>query len=347
MQGLFVEQEIVTGGKLELSRSKYAQEARQAQLQVAAQRYRVLYTVRVAYFEALASQSRLEVERELRANAQETAKTLRELENVGQANRADVVQSQLELNRSKTQLSIAETRLRGHLEQLAAVIGIPEQPLDSLQGGFALEAAPGIERDAVLANILTCSPEILFARAEVVRDRIAVDRERVEPIPNINLRAASGYNFETDNTTAGVEVGLRLPIWDKNQGTILQAQAELGRAQAEVARIELLLRQRFAETFTEYETSRLSALTYQNELLPQAAEVRKLYRDGFSQGRVAWPQVLDAQRDYYALYEEYLDSLMSTRRAEAALSSFLLTGGLEQPPEPTPQGHRDATPKPR
>lgn len=347
LQGLFVEQEIVTGGKLELSRSKYAQEARQAQLQVAAQRYRVLYGVKVAYFEVLASQRRVEVERELQANAQETAKTLRELENVGQANRADVVQSKLELNRSQTQLSVAETRLQGKLEELAAVIGAPEQPLGTLQGVLELDADHGIDRNTVLANILTCSPEILFARAEVVRDRIAVDRERVEPIPNVNLRAASGYNFETDNTTAGVEVGLRLPLWDKNQGTILQAQAELGRAQAEVGRVELTLRQRFAEAFTEYEAARVSALTYQNELLPQAAEVQKLYREAFEQRRAAWPQVLVAQRDYYSLYEEYLSTLVAARRAEASLSTFLLTGGLEQPPEPTPQGHRDATPKPR
>lgn len=347
LQGLFVEQEIVTGGKLQLSRSKYAQEARQAQLQVAAQRYRVLYSVKVAYFESLVSKRRLEIEREIQGNAQQIAKTLQDLENVGQANRADVVQSQLELNRTKTQLAVAEAQLRGHLEQLAAYIGAPEQPLDSIQGKLELDAATGIDRHAALANILACSPEILFARAEVVRDRISVDRERVEPIPNVNLRAASGYNFETDDATAGVEVGFRLPIWDKNQGTILQAQAELGRAQAEVSRIDLALRQRFATTFTEYETSRLSTLTYQNELLPQAAEVRKLYYEGFAQGRAAWPQVLDAQRDYYSLYEEYLDLLIAARRAEAALSTFLLTGGLEQPPEPTPQGHRDATPKPR
>lgn len=347
LQGLFVEQEIVTGGKLQLSRAKYAQEARQAQLQVLAQRYRVLYSVKAAYYEALVSQKRLEIQRELQTNAQEIAKTLSELENVGQANRADVVQSRLELSRSQTHLSVAETRLRGNLEQLAAVIGAPEQLFANLHGTMDLDATEGIDRQVALANILACSPEVMFARAEVVRDRIALDREQVEPIPNVNLRAESGYNFETDNAVAGVEVGLKLPLFDQNQGTILQAQAELGRAQAEVVRIELMLRQRFAKVFTEYEAARLSSLTYQTELLPQAAEVKKLYLDGFAQRRVAWPQVLDAQRDYYSLYEEYLTTLLSARRSEAALSTFLLTGGLEQPPEPAPQGHRDATPKPR
>lgn len=347
LQGLFVEQEIVTGGKLALSRAKYVQEAQQAELQVLAQRYRVLHSVRVAYYQALVNQKRLELERELQANAEETARTLIELENVGQANRADVVQSSLELKRTQTHLQTATTELQGSREELAAVVGAPELATAELARSQFLNPTQALNREAMLQDILACSPEIRFARAEVVRDRIALDRERVEPIPNVNLRGQSGYDFETDNTVAGLEVGLRLPIFDKNQGTIAQAQAELARAQAEVARVELMLRQRFARVFSDYETARLSAQTYQSDLLPQAEEVRRLYLESFQQRRAAWPQVLSAQRDYYSLYEEYLNTSLDARRAEAALSTYLLEGGLDQPQEPAPQGHRDATPKPR
>jgi outer membrane protein, heavy metal efflux system len=346
-QGMFVEQEFVTGGKLALSRSKYAQEARQAEIQVLAQRYRVLYSVRIAFYKVLLQEQRLQVEQELQANAAEIVKTLDELDNVGQANRADVLQSQMELKRTQTQLEMAKSRLRGSREELAAVVGIPDLEISPLNGSLDFADSDHIDRDAALINLLACSPEIRFAQAEVRRDRIALEREQVEPIPNINVRAASGYNFETDDAVAGVEVGVRLPLFDKNQGTIVQAQGELTRAQAEVARVELMLRQRFARTYTEYQTARVSAETYHQELLPQAAEVRQLYLESFQQRRAAWPQVLDAQRDYYKLMEEYLDTVHQARRAEAAIATFLLDGGLEQPQVPTPEGHRDATPKPR
>ena len=42
LQGIFFEQQIVTGGKLQLSCAKFIQDARQAELQVLAQRYRIL-----------------------------------------------------------------------------------------------------------------------------------------------------------------------------------------------------------------------------------------------------------------------------------------------------------------
>ncbi len=77
------------------------------------------------------------------------------------------------------------------------------------------------------------------ARVGVARAQLALRRARVEPIPNVQLRAESGYNFESRDDVYGVEVGFRVPIFDRNQGTIAQAQAELSRAQAEVARVEL------------------------------------------------------------------------------------------------------------
>lgn len=317
--GMFVEQQIITGGKLRLSRAKFSQEAHQAQLQVLAQQYRVLYGVRVAYYNALVQQQRLQLQSRLFNTSEGIAKTVEELVNVGQANRADLLQAEIQLQRAKADIQAAGRRYQGAWKELAAVIGMPQmQPL-TLEGGLELRDTVPIDRDAALQQLLDCSPQLRFAQAEVERDRIGLQRERVEPIPNINLRAETGYNFETEDTVAGLEVGLRLPIFDKNQGTILQAQAEMRRAQAEVARVELMLRRRFAQAFANYESAVLLANTYRDEALPKAEEAYQLYPDSFHERRAAWPQVLDAQQQYYDLYEEYLGNLLEARRAEAQI----------------------------
>jgi len=347
LHGMFVEQQIVTGGKLQLSRAKYIQEARQAELQALAQRYRVLQSVRIAYYEVLVRQRRLALRRQMAENAEEAAKTLAELVNVGQANQTDLLQANVQFQRSKANLQMAESRQRGAWEELAAVIGMPELAPTELADALDLQGAERIDRDTALMNLLMCSPELRFVQAEVARDRIGLERECAEPIPDIDVRAESGYNFETDDAVAGFEVGLRLPLFDKNQGAIMQAQGELTRAQAEVARVELLLRKRFAESFAEYESAMLLAESYRREILPQARQSYELYQESFQNRRAAWPQVVDAQREYLELYEEYLDNVLEARLAETRINTFFLEDGLSQPAEPTPQGHRDATPKPR
>jgi cobalt-zinc-cadmium efflux system outer membrane protein len=345
--GGFLQQQIITGGKLGLSRAKYAQQAAQAQIQVLAQRYRVLSGIRSAYYEVLVQERRLEIRKELSANAEEAVRTVQELVNVGQANRTDLLQSQVQLQRARANYLTSERRYQAAWAELTAVAGVPDLPPSPLAGDLERSEGQVLDRDETLGYILACSPEVRFARAEVQRDRIALERERVEPIPNINLRAESGYNFESNDDVYGVEIGLRVPVFDRNQGTIAQAQAELSRAGAEVARVELQVRRRFAQTFADYETANISAKTYREASLPQSKELYELYLESFERKRAAWPQVLDAQRDYYEMYEDYLDTLVDARRAEARLTTFLLDGGLDQPPSPTPQGHRDATPRPR
>jgi len=91
LQGGFVQQTIVTAGKLRLSRAKYNQEAREAELLVMAQQYRVLNGVRIHFYELLALERTINLHRELLANANESLRTYKEMANTGQANRADVL----------------------------------------------------------------------------------------------------------------------------------------------------------------------------------------------------------------------------------------------------------------
>jgi cobalt-zinc-cadmium efflux system outer membrane protein len=67
----------------------------------------------------------------------------------------------------------------------------------------------------------------------------------------------------------------------------------------------------------------------------------------FRKGRAAWPQVLVAERTFAQLSEDYIAALIELRDAEVDIQGLLLVDGLTQPPEPTPQGHIEATPTPR
>jgi cobalt-zinc-cadmium efflux system outer membrane protein len=345
-QGAFIEQEIVTAGKLRLSRAKYDQEAYQAELQRQAQEYRVLNGIKIGFYQVLATQRLIEVRRTLAENAAKALKTTEELVNVGQANQPDLLQSQVEANRARVNLRTAESRFVRDWQHLVTLVGAPELPPTPLVGKLEPEDAP-VEWERALCRLLQESPELLFAQAEVVRDQIALRREQVEPIPNIVLRGATGYDFETRNVTADAQVGIRIPLFDRNQGTIQQARGELARAQAEITRVELSLRRRLADAFHRYQTALDSVRDYRQETLPKAQRAYEIYLDFFTKRRAAWPQVLVAERTYAQLSEEYVAALAELREAEVSIQGLLLVDGLTQPPEPTPQGHIEATPKPR
>src|SRR5207253_2100899 len=105
-----------------------------------------------------------------------------------------------------------------------------------------------------------------------------------------NVRVASGDNFSDEGrtVTTNVQVGLRLPVFDKNQGNIRSAQAQLGRARAEVSRVELSLGQRLARQYARYQTALATVENYRKGNLPEAKEAFELYQDSFRRRRAAY-----------------------------------------------------------
>jgi cobalt-zinc-cadmium efflux system outer membrane protein len=67
----------------------------------------------------------------------------------------------------------------------------------------------------------------------------------------------------------------------------------------------------------------------------------------FRARRAAWPQVLVAERTYFDLNRDNVQSLLELRRAEVEIRGMLLVDGLSPPATPTSQGHIESVPTPR
>ncbi|MBX9624681.1 MAG: TolC family protein, partial [Gemmataceae bacterium] len=341
-----LQQQIVSGGKLRLSRQKYQAEAEMAEIQAQAQRLRVVNGLARAYFSVLAAQRSVENHRRLQENAAEAETTSRQLVNVGQGNPQDLLQAEVEAAQARVAFRNSEARLRQDWTELAALVGVPSLPLQPLVGQLEPDGPP-LAWDAALARLHQESPELMFAVAKVRQDQTTVERERREPIPNVTVRGGVGYNFETRNNTADVLFSLPVPVFDRNQGTIRQATADLARSQAEVTRVQLDLQRRLAAAFTRYETARAEVENFRDVVMPKARKAAELYEEQLKARRAAFPQVLVARRTVYQLSEEYNRALEQFRRAEVEVRGLLLVDGLTAPSNPTPPGHINATPKPR
>jgi cobalt-zinc-cadmium efflux system outer membrane protein len=345
-QGGFVQQTIVTAGKLRLSRAKYNQEACEAELLALAQQFRVLNGVRLRFWELVALQRIIELNQSMVANAEEALRTTREMLNTGQANRADVLLTEVRLNDAQIALLTVQNQYPALWQHLAALVGSPHLPPGPLAGQLD-QFGPPLDWHKSLDRLLAESPELQAAQAHVARDQITVQREKVQPIPDIQLQGAAGYSFETRNAVATAQVGVKLPLFNRNQGTIQEAHADLARSQAEVVRVELSLRQRLADAFNRYLTARQTAELYRDGIVPKAAEAYELQRDMYQMRRTPWREVVMLQRNLVEVQVKYTRSLLELHKAEVEICGLLLVDGLTTPPAPLSGGHLEANPNPR
>jgi cobalt-zinc-cadmium efflux system outer membrane protein len=212
-------------------------------------------------------------------------------------------------------------------------------PLAHLAG--SLEELPDGNPDQWLQGILQDSPAVKIAQLGVLRAEASFARAKREPIPDLQLRGGLQQNLELDATTnrpiglqGFAEVGVQIPIFNRNQGNVQASRAEVERAQREVQRVQLVLRERAAALVQNYMTSRVSAEKYRTSMIPRAQKAYDLYLKSYSGMAAAYPQVLTSQRTLFQLQSDYIAALETLWGNSIALRGFLLTDGLEAPSRP-------------
>jgi cobalt-zinc-cadmium efflux system outer membrane protein len=339
-QGFFLQQTIVTGGKLRASREVFGKESRLASIEAEEQRMRVTSAVKMAFLRVLAAQELLDARRDLANIARDAAETQRRLFNTGQADETEVLQAEVEAQRMRMSARMRENSLREEWRSLAAVIGQPSMPPATVAGDLE-EGWPELDEQQAVEAVANESPALRIADAISLRAQAIVAAARRQPIPDLQIRAGLEYNNELLGTVPfakgweGIaEVGVQLPVFNRNQGEIAAARAEVDRAASEKQRIALTLRERAASVVDEYANARLMAIEYRDEMLPRAKKAYALMVEKYGNMLAAYPRVLDSQRKLYELQTEYIAALEGVWTTGIALQGYLLTDGLEAPARP-------------
>jgi outer membrane protein, heavy metal efflux system len=336
-QGAFVQQTFVLGGKLGLRRNVYEQQSREDEMGASEQWYRVLSDVGQSFYSALAAQEIVNVRKRLLSLAMDAVETAHQLGNVGQADAPDVLQAEVEAEQAKIDYITAQ---RGYLQAfrvLAALVGKPELAVSPLQGD--LEHPPQINPDQIADQIVQESPSVKRAQQDIVRARAGIRSAKRETIPDLQVHAGVQENFEPINglnrTSVGVQgfatAGISLPIFNRNQGNVAAAQAELELAKAEVTRVQLLLRKNTQPLLQAYLSSQVAAAHYKDEMVPRATRAYQLYLAKYQQMGAAYPQVLVSQRTLFQIQIGYIHALESLWTSAIALQNYTLSSGLDSP----------------
>ena len=339
-EGFFVQQDIVLGGKLGLNRKIFDQELKQAEMEGEEQELRVVTNVRMSYIQALAAQQTLELRQNLSKLADDAVETSHQLANVGQADAPDVLASEVEAEQAQLAVTVAEQNQQRVWKALAAVVGNPRLPFMKLDG--KLEDTPPVNAGELVEKIVDESPAVRIAELGVKRAEAALARAKREPIPDLQLRGGMQQNGELLSGPGGRAVGLqafasagvRIPIFDRNQGNIATAKADAERAKREVERVKLLLRERAASVVQNYTFSQTAVDRYKNQMIPRARKAYEMYTKKYQEMAAAYPQVLISQRTLMQLEVSYINALEGFATSSLSLQSYLLTDGLEAPAQP-------------
>ena len=323
----FVEREFVTANKLELN-NRVLNATLSAQMQeLEAQRFRVRTDIQIRFYQALAMQKQLKLISEFSQVAEKGVEFAQQRLDVGEGTRVDVLQSKI-LN-SEVQLTQRQTKakLAAVWREIAAIAGLPQLEYTTFDGTLPTDTGV-LDWEGLASSMVASSPEYSAAHDRIFRAYAALERQEVQAIPNMAVQLGAGVDYGTNSGMLNLQVGVPLPVSNRNQGNINAAQAEICRAQMEAQRIKNDIEARLAVVSKEYDTATAAIDVYSNNILPSALESMDLANQAYKAGEVGFVQILFARKTYFDTNLQFVNAQSQLAAAQAKIDGFVLTGAL-------------------
>jgi len=305
------------GNKRELRTRTAERAAAAAQADLDDVRTLQLLAVQAGFYDLLAAQERLTQVSQIERSAAQLATTAQKRVQAGDLAAQDAARSEIEAQRARSDLQLAELERQRAALSLWQATGLPIPP-EQLQ---ARPDWPALGGDMVQAHsldaLVDARPDVRAAQARVEAAQAALDGSSA--LKKSDITWGASYDHYPGTSTALVELRMQMPLqWGYGyQGEIARASAQLAQAQDALEKTRRLARAELQRLQQEALNSAQRARTYETDILPRARKVADGAELAYAKGALSLTDLLDARR---TLRATLLDAL-------AARTDFAKTAG--------------------
>lgn len=312
---------IELGGKRSKRARVAALETELARWDYEAARLAAVQQVKAAFVSVLSAQERLALAEERVDLSEQIFRAVSERVNAGKVSPLEETKAAVALSTSRIQRERAGRDLTVARERLAATWGGVSPSFDRVEG--RLEDLPAIPSRDDLASLVSENPEIARWDAVIKHRRAVAEMERAGRIPDLTLSGGVQRFNETDDHAFVVEVSVPIPLFDRNQGSVLEARRDLGRGREERRAAEVNLQAALTEAYEGLAAASAEALSLRNVVLPAAERAFQAAEEGYRRGKLGYLDVLDAQRTYFEVKGHWVDALTACHTAAAEVERLV------------------------
>lgn len=140
------------------------------------------------------------------------------------------------------------------------------------------------------------NPDFARWREEIARANAILDLERRRAIPDLTVGAGLRTFGDTNDTAMVLSLSVPLPIFDRNQGNIARAGADVTRTERVADLNRRAIDAALADATQRLQTAWREAEGLRRIVVPGAEQAFGFAREGYEAGRFSFLEVLDAQR---------------------------------------------------
>ncbi len=323
---LQLNQPIELGGKRSMRISAARAAQGQAELAVVAQRAQVKSQVMAAFYSVAVAQERVRLLNELARLSSQAREVAAKRVLAGKVSPVEELKAQVAQAQSLLASTVAQAEWRAAVAQLRQALGDPAIKIDRVDADIA--QLPWAGRWEPLAQRLDASVPMAQAQQEIARRQALSDLERARRTPDLTVTLGTKRDPQLGRDQPILGVSLMLPLFDRNQGAILEASRREDKARVELEALRASAESQAVQALSQLSAALAQAQTLREKVLPAARQAFAASTQGYELGKFSFLDVLDAQR---TLFEAETQALIAADQAFQADAHLLELLG-----EPTP-----------
>ncbi len=287
-----------------------------------------------AFVEVLSTQERVALSEETTRLAEEVLNAVSARVTAGKISPVEETKARVAFSVSQIEQERVNRSLEAARTKLAATWG-SSRPVFSRAVG-RLEQVTPIPSVEELAGRISRNPDIARWAMELEQRRAVLAQERAVRIPDVTISAGIRRYRETEAEETALVFGaaIPLPLFNRNQGKILESRYQVSRAERERQAAGNRVRAALSEAYQALAIGYAEATTLKSVVLPGARSAFESASEGFRQGKFGYLDVLDAQRTLFDARGRYVEALGAYHKAAADIER-LIGGGLGDPSKST------------
>jgi cobalt-zinc-cadmium efflux system outer membrane protein len=322
-QGVLFNKVFKFPGKLSLAQMVAGYDYLNAMVAVRRAQVDVIQKVRTAYFAAIVAQKGVEVNRALVELADETYRLQMKQVKGGEAAGYEPLQLYAQAVQARNSLAQSEATLKSSWRQLAAALGEPQLPQAPLAGRADADA-PVIDADHAAAAMLDGHTDLLTARNSIRQAEANLRLQLKQNCPDLTANLTVQHDTPVQQMQIGLQLGIPIPLLDRNQGNIHQARWTIARANDDLQAKQNDLLSQLAEAAGRYETNRVAAENFRDKIIPNLSRAYRTMVRRYQQepDKVGFNDLVVAQQNLAQAMASYLQALDAQWHALADFASI-------------------------
>jgi outer membrane protein, heavy metal efflux system len=268
--------------------------------------------VKQAFYTVLRHKQELEVARQNLATVEDFRHRIEVQVTTGEAAKLELTRADAELATARNIATSAELQVRTATSALRAIIGA--ESTSAIEPRGILSKVPRLLPLAdLLKKVLNLHPAFAQAKTEVRRSEAILSAERTLRVPQ--PVAIAEYEQQPDLRFYRVGFALPIPIFDRRQGPIREAEARVRQTNSLVDQQRLELTSALETAYGQFQIANQQVLALESGALRQAEAAVGAAEAAYKFGERGIIDVLDAQRVLRGVRLDYLGAQFDRQAA--------------------------------